>query len=876
MSKEYSVDYISGIMSLRKPQKRSLEILHDILESYDDIEVKSQANYEAMISDKYQIFRSFEFNHPSITFALSMGVGKTRLMGAFITYLFANRNIKNFFIVAPSLTIYEKLQSDLGVPTSEKYVFKGVGVFNFLPNIITGENYDSKTAISLNFGDINIFIFNNAKFNREATNIRQFSEILGQSYFEYLSSIDDLVVILDESHHYRNNETGSSISELKPCLAIELTGTPYITVNGANQYFRNVVYDYPMARAINDGYTKTPYAMTRRDMILSNFSPEQLDVIMLKDGVDHHENVKEHLKTYAINSGERIVKPFILVVCRNTEHANLIADLIRSDEFYNARYRDKVLSIHSNQDSQEKDENIKLLLDLESMQNNIEIVVHVDILKEGWDVNNLYTIVPLRTANSRVLRMQTIGRGLRLPFGKRTGDKLVDSLTITAHDKFDEIVQEAQDPNSIFKLNNVIFKEDQVVEKSFQTITIYDLLDNKSGEALLNNYDVNDIVQLKSINSIQQYIASEVFESIKKDREIVKNVIYPKVISKLSDNKDLFEKIKEEEQIFEKWFVDEIEKNINRFSNSELCIPQIRVTSDSEATAYFKDFDFDYSRISFEVVNDEILVKNLLDLSDVEIVKTKGIDFLIGNPSNFLIKELVSIPEIDYEENCKLIVKIVGQLIEYIKQTYGENQLNHIVIYNKNRILNELKNQFLLHHVAFQPTLIEEIIGIDTRILSPRYNVEEINAIDIYRDGQLDRNKRSLFTGFKKSLHLHYRFDSMPEITFALICDSDPIVVKWFKPALLQFNLFYATGKRYQPDFVVETIDSIYLVEIKGEDRLEDRDVILKKERAISYCKLASAYSAVNNLKPWIHLFIPAASFNISTSFEMMVNNSRQ
>ena len=62
-------------------------------------------------------------------------------------------------------------------------------------------------------------------------------------------------------------------------------------------------------------------------------------------------------------------------------------------------------------------------------------------LKKGWDVNNLYTIVPLRTATSKVLREQTIGRGLRLPFGKRTGEQWIDSVSITAHDKFDEIIR---------------------------------------------------------------------------------------------------------------------------------------------------------------------------------------------------------------------------------------------------------------------------------------------------------------------------------------------------------------------------------------------------------------------------------------------------
>lgn len=69
---------------------------------------------------------------------------------------------------------------------------------------------------------------------------------------------------------------------------------------------------------------------------------------------------------------------------------------------------------------------------MEQADNPVEIVIHVNILKEGWDVNNLYTIVPLRTAASKILREQMVGRGLRLPYGKRTGDKAVDAVMLTA------------------------------------------------------------------------------------------------------------------------------------------------------------------------------------------------------------------------------------------------------------------------------------------------------------------------------------------------------------------------------------------------------------------------------------------------------------
>ena len=102
---EYTVDYISGCMSLRKPQKRSLKILDDIL---DEVELKKDLDLNAAlraVHDIYPTCSNFERDFMSLTFALATGVGKTRLMGAFVTYLYLEKGIKNFLILAPRTTV---------------------------------------------------------------------------------------------------------------------------------------------------------------------------------------------------------------------------------------------------------------------------------------------------------------------------------------------------------------------------------------------------------------------------------------------------------------------------------------------------------------------------------------------------------------------------------------------------------------------------------------------------------------------------------------------------------------------------------------------------------------------------------------------------
>lgn len=83
-----------------------------------------------------------------------------------------------------------------------------------------------------------------------------------------------------------------------------------------------------------------------------------------------------------------------------------------------------------------------------------------------------------------------------------------------------------------------------------------------------------------------------------------------------------------------------------------------------------------------------------------------------------------------------------------------------------------------------------------------------------------------LFTGLRKSVFSKTKFDSRPELMFARIIENDDDVIKWLRPNIKDFNLTYNRTKNYEPDFVVETYDYYYLVEVKGEDKLEDADVI--------------------------------------------------
>lgn len=875
---EYTVDYISGCMSLRKPQKRSLKILADIL---DEIELAKDIDLDKALRDVHDMYptcSNFERDFMSLTFALATGVGKTRLMGAFITYLYTQKGIKNFFVVAPNLTIYEKLKQDLGNPSSEKYVFRGIGCFkSMLPNLITGENYREKGMMG-GFSDVTINVFNISKFNRELGRIRDLSEYLGSSYFNYLASRDDLVVLMDESHHYRADKGLAAINELKPVLGLELTATPQVEQGTKTVKFKNVVYEYPLSAAIKDGFTKTPYAMTRRDIADYNFTQDEIDKMMLSDGISNHERVKERLKDYAINNGVEPVKPFVLVVCKDTKHAEQVKAYISSLDFFDGKYADKTIILHSNQRGAEKDENVQLLLDVEKFTNPIEIVIHVNILKEGWDVNNLYTIIPLRTAASQTLREQTIGRGLRLPYGQRTGNRDVDALVITAHDKFEKIIAEANKPDSLLKAGNIIFAED--IEKS-ESVVVKPAYQEAVQQSL---FDLGHFVaENETLSSDERQVLVKAAEQASKKlidnyrvvgRENLPKVITSSIVEEVVGGEDIAEIVKRRtdfSDIMRRFLGEEIDKQREIIESGTMSIPQIKITRDNKAVYYFEHFTLDTTDFVYFPIPNDILLKNLVESGDVEVVKGKGLDFNALNPMKTIVEEISKRPEVDYDACCDLLYDLITTLFDAFAKKFTSDEIKNIVMCNKRSIADKIYDQMKKHFKCSEPNIVEEISGVSMYIYEPSYmrkiGEEPISVYTTIPDGDVPK---CLFNGFKKALHPIYKFDSAPEKRFAIVCEQNEEVIKWLRPAAKQFNLFYGNGQRYEPDFVVETSDTMYLVEIKGEDKLNDENNLLKKQRAVRYCQVASVYASGHGLKQWKHLYIPSQQVQTNSSFTML------
>lgn len=874
---QYTTEYISGVMSLRTPQENSLKILDSIMSGVD---LSKQRGIEEKLSEinaMYPICTDFERNFPSLTFALATGVGKTRLMGAFITYLYTAQSIRNFFVVAPGTTIYDKLQKDLGDPSSPKYVFKGVGCFLNPPNIVTDDDYRDKN-LYLWESDINIYIYNIDKFNKEDAKMKDVTENLGKSFYDAISSLNDLVLIMDESHHYRAARGMAALDNLHPMLGLELTATP-LWKKGTKQIpFKNVVYEYPLSKAIADGYTRTPFAITRADIDFYSFGDEQLDKLMILDGITCHENAKRKLEMYAEETGRKIVKPFMLIVCQDTAHAQWVESFVKSDEFREGKYRNKIIIVHSKMRGGESEFNMRLLLDVERNDNPIEIVIHVNMLKEGWDVNNLYTIVPLRTAASKVLREQMVGRGLRLPYGERTNNPDVDSVMLTAHDKFQDILEEARKGDSIFRAGNVIHVEDIGKEKNIYTQVELQLEDDKHERDYEETGITRSIQTDELFEKVKEDIAQELVHTIQEGKttevtDLQKSEITAKIEKRITEDKDLGEIYKENENPLSAWMKQKVETTHREVVEKFIPIPKIKITDEGIEEYCFVDFDLDLSVFKHVPIQNEILIQNLEDMSDRERIKGDAIDFEGYDPKKEILTRLRLKSEIDYEKCSALLFKLITQLCDYYCDLYGNNGMQNIVMMYKQDLANQIYNQMMQHFYCENGMLVEEVVGARDYNLPQHYNfVERMNLYAQYT-GNI---KSILFEGIRKGVFSSAKFDSYPELKLARVLEGDKDVKNWLRPAKQEFNITYNHGHPYEPDFVVETGGKIFLIEVKGEDKINMPDVIAKKNRAIKYCEAVSRWGKANGYKEWQYLFIPSKQIQENSSFEQLAKRFRE
>lgn len=842
------VKRISYAMSLRAPQEEALSYL-DAISTKCEYKNGNKEKIEEVASENCENQRKIcsKFDFPSFSYAMATGIGKTRLMGASIYYLYKTKGYKHFFILAPGSTIYDKLRKETN-PNHPKYIFKGLEAEMGKPKVYDGENYDrypirfeQMTMFVENTFDIQLFIFNIGKIFNSKTdtefNFHKFKETLGASFADVLAQFDDLVICMDEAHRYYAPASMKAINYLKPILGLEFTATPKSTTN--------IIYAYDVARGATEGYLKIPVVMGRSNT--AGYSQDDIEEMKIRDGLTLHENRKAVLREYCSNNSLDYVKPIVLIACKDTDHAKRIREKIDSDDFLKGKYKGKVIEVHSKQTGEESEENVKLLLSIESATNPIEIVLHVYKLKEGWDVNNLFTIIPLNAAKSDILAMQTIGRGLRLPFGEQTGDDKIDTLDIVAHDHYRELVDEIKN-SDIFRYHDLDTQTSEHTESVDVTASASDdqlsLFDGALAAAGVKSFA--DISNPKTQHEIYEEYKKNFMATQRKARTEENHVDDGQMTlfdlqsdsstekqataSATPDIPTTPPKTSKQKMMSE----EEFSKSLSEYSSKAISVPKILVQTTSEV--HFKHFDVKRTITDFEIAKAQIerydaINQQLLSVIDAQILE-------VNDAMNTLACMLLdTISELSFDD-ADFVIDVVEQ---YLSQIDGsEEEKRQIVRRYASMIVNDIRKQ-IYDHVDRKT---EDIHLIQKDLIIFKKFIKSVK-----QDGQVhfdkpftDKSniKKYLFTGYKKAYYPSNAFDSDSERLFSIILEEDPDVIRWIKPPLNQLGLFWKAGQQYNPDFLVETTTGKFMVEVKALKDVTSDEVVAKAKEGLKWCEFAS------------------------------------
>ncbi|MCT9625966.1 DEAD/DEAH box helicase family protein [Pseudarthrobacter equi] len=412
---------IAARLELRDPNQQAIESVAAMTSMHYDVDGK-EGPFECIVDS-------------------ATGVGKTYVMAGLIDY-FAGLETpaRNFLLLAPGRTIRDKSVKNF-TPGNSKSL---TAAMKAAPYVVTKDNFKQSSTLTAmkDPSRTKLYIFTVQALTQKdeksgGRETHEYQETLSGSFYEFLANLNDLVVLADEHHCYRGKAFARTINELHPELVVGLTATP------APADGDMVVYRYPLARAITDRLVKTPVLVARKDDRID-------DHTKLLDGVTLLRYKERLAHARCDEEGIPRINPVMLVIAQDTSEADRYRDMLDSEAFDGGAWVGRTLVVHSNLTGDEKENALAALDEVEDPNSPVRIIISVGMLKEGWDVKNVYVIASMRVSVSTVLTEQTLGRGMRLPFGQYTGIEMLDTLEVLAHERYEALLAKRHALNERF------------------------------------------------------------------------------------------------------------------------------------------------------------------------------------------------------------------------------------------------------------------------------------------------------------------------------------------------------------------------------------------------------------------------------------------
>lgn len=825
-------DLAEGITKypFRYYQNEALYTLHSIYRKAIDVcnspeEVQKnllrQKSYEYIAPLLDKVCKESNKKAPYIGFEMATGSGKTMLMGATVYYLNKLHAIKNFLIVTPSSTeIYKKTIRNFQKGTNET-VWNDEVPFKF--NLITGDNYQNGKDLFASDTDANIFIFNIDKFGTNATQTKkqwetsEWKDKEGNtiSLLDFLSQ-NELIIITDEAHHAQSTKAKNIINAFKPKAVIEFTATAIEAEKSAAKKNQTIVYKYDIKRLLEDKYgkkvrvlalpgeehktkgKKTDISDTEKYKLQTFFLVHLLkkkalntDVkcrdlkpigfVKVKNEISFSEKIEHYIKNNLAAETAYLEVILEKAKAEDTETTNLILEMFEKD--YNSdlsklqadidKAAQNTILLHS-----KSDKLIKKRFD-EIQNNEVEVVIFIDMLNEGIDMPNIYTMVVINDTPSefKTSVKQIVGRGVRLNKLEREYDDVEDNDLLTHTEKLHIICDKGA---SFEEVVLQIQKEFGLTDKTFAM--------ERGHEEVIEN-----VVKHEKLKGIQ--IPKIKIDFKRKQGANILEVIqnYYKIIN------DYFESNS---------FSREIEGNATKF---------LKYTPDS----FFTEVDlFTDEKMFHKLGEDQNWNYDSFEVSEKDMKEVYG----------RIIAKLKPIPDVPLTYQ---IFQEYGKLLN--ESGFCFYSLDDI---DTKLALNRFKDSFTyfyIHYVEneyFELDLDTLDSESDTWLLQNHFKTEKIKirSKDKNNDSRKIEDEKALielirngyyFYGYENSAYIYDKFDSLPEkqladyVDFLIEKEENKVLPFWIRN---ERNIFFEYGThKYYPDFILFYNKIIYVIEIKGE-----------------------------------------------------------
>lgn len=765
-------------LTLRDPNALALESVANVISQHYDVEGKESPL--VMIVDS------------------ATGVGKTYIMAGIMEYLAGTEDpARNFLLLAPGRTIRDKSINNFapGHPKSITELLRSD------PYVVDKNNFKSPATLAVmkDPSRTKLYIFTVQALTSatgDGRETHEYQETLAGSFYEFLAGLDDLVILADEHHCYRGPAFTHTITNLNPEVVIGVTATP-------DRRDENlVIFRYPLAAAIEDKYVKTPVLVARQD-------DRHDDRTKLLDGVTLLRAKERVAHAFCVENDLPPVNPVMLVIAENIQRAEEFREVFESSSFDAGRWQGSTLLVHSELTGDDKEDALAALDAVEDPASPVRIIIAVGMLKEGWDVKNVYVIASMRPSISDVLTEQTLGRGMRLPFGVYTDDQMLNTVEVLAHERYQELLRRRESLNESFVDHRVCFAARHTAD----------------GRTVARRQTEDAPVTFETTGEATEQAAETTEEA-----------------TPAATVQSFEERVREAEERAQE-ASNELREHHPIASRIPIQIPWVQRVAQARAVSLNQVHDMaPFTRLGATLTSeaDTTLRRTVLTADGgriqarraEDVVQATAFDLPFEELQRSLVESVMQTRGVERRAGEVAAAKAIVQTVVDAMGESAEANLSAYLDRASRRLQDEVAGQ-LRQFAASEVTFSEEV-----RIASLDKPRKAQRLHEHSHEGTFRRGVA--FNDWQKNLYEFAWFDSSPEFRAAQAVDDDPDVVVWARLHRGDIPIMWTIeGREYNPDLVViEEIDgarTCWLVETKMNREMTSAEVIAKRRAALTW-----------------------------------------